>query len=266
MEKNTVNNINQIIKELGSIDLAKIEIKELEKMISFLMNGYNTRLMKVPAKLVYRARKKETKRFENIEKLIYPKPEFIKTYGRVNYPFNSVFYGSANESTAIIENQPKEGDEFTVLLSGLNKDYLTMMELGMRHTAWKSKGKISDDIAIRRKLGNEQNILKNQLIDDFLIDQFTQPVKQGEEDKYKLTAVIGSNFLKGEKIEGLVFPSIAADKNTSNIVIKPEVYDNFYVPKECWTILIEKKIERNKYQVLCTAKAKRIELNGDIIW
>ncbi len=257
-----------IIQDIHSLDLKTVSFDKVKELVSTLMNNFYSQFMMVPATPLCRARKNENDQvFNHINKLRNPNKNLVTNFGRLNIPNESIFYGAAHHNTAILELQPEIGDEITIYRSILHNGIrLRTMELGMRESVWQNKGRIYDDSDIHKYIGSDKNISINKQIHDFLINQFTQVISNGQEYKYKITAAIAHTFMNDKQIEGLVYPSIATGKKQVNIGIKPEVYDKYYAPYDCWKIKIKNIFQENKYEVMHIATAKSISKSGKIIW
>lgn len=182
----------------------------------------------------------------------------IKKFGRLNRVNQSIFYCSADPNTATLELRPNVGDIISILKCE-SKRQLHVMQLGMKELDVASESNFFGPFKSRLRSKD------NQLIHQFLVEEFTKKVDEGCEFEYKSTIAIGEIFSKSKRIHGLWYPSIAIGKG-SNLGLKPGAVDKFYKPTECWAIRVEKEIAPLKYEVLCINKAKRIKGNGRIIW
>lgn len=258
--------IKNQITELQKLNLKEVEFETLLSQIENLMHGYKTITRQVKASPLFRARKNNTRdNFLNVSELIYRPSTDIRDYGRLNKPSQSIFYGASNQDTAILELSPKVGDEITILRSDFFSDrFVHVMEIGDRERRLAKNHKTSGDF--HKRLFGVDDGLKNKLIHDFLYSQFIQKVNYRNKYLYKITAAISNIFVIDTTIDGLLYPSIATNKKGTNIGLKPQVYDRFYTPKECWKIRVLKELSNLTYEVLCIAKAASIRTNGSITW
>ncbi|SDG52060.1 RES domain-containing protein [Pseudomonas benzenivorans] len=274
----SLEEIRSIINELESCDRELLTIAGLKHRVQLLMNGYSCMTRVISSSNAWRARRiTGMKYIENIREVWYPKPEHVKTYGRLNRPKKPMFYIAASHETAVLEMRPTVGDRFAVLQLRL-KDSSSLphvMELGVAErksmNGSRSSVHLLENTIIGRKL-LEDHIEKNLLIRSFLAREFMRVVDRGEEHLFKLSVAIGETFLSSPQIHGVLYPSMAGDPSAAttaeNMALKPNAADELYAPEICWIAEVESitTAPATGFQIRCVKRAEAIEPDGHIVW
>lgn len=174
-------------------------------------------------------------RIDEVNKLKYPPAEYVKSYGRANLKNQSIFYGTFDFMTAVMEMKPGEGDLITI-------------------SQWKLKNK-SDTLVVcpmflRQPTNGSSNIpllnLYNWFIRElrrfpplesklyfethqFYSDCFAREVKDNQ--GYILSAILADkifNLYENGIVDAIIYPSTRVDLQTSNIAIKKNSFDEKY--------------------------------------
>lgn len=283
--------MNKLIEErinvLKKLDLSTVDCAFLENQVRELLGvGYVSRLLQIRYPIIYRARINDTNGpFENTRKLWWPKPECIKERGRLNDVGESVFYFSDSENTAIIEKQPKLGDVVTVIEAELvdqNKMPL-VVELGLPEFTGKSNpnyGGLAPESDFRQMEFMEREGISqtNPLLRNYLVSEFMKSVAVGHEHEYKTTIAIArilmapgiiddnGRWVSDIEIDGLSYPSIAAENLGANTAIRKESADRLYRPARCTAYRVQERSSDTHYQVGELMKSSSIETDGTINW
>ncbi len=194
----------------------------------------------------------------------------IKYFGRVNKPNNSMFYCSSDYSTACIETFSK-GVNFDLIKERgsimltmgvwevLEDLTLTQMIHSEKYfSEFREKVKNLEAIKISPEYVKEVNEKTFQMIGDgieyeilkFFSDEFAKTDTHNDYE-YKLSNYYADRvfdriraFNLGEKIDGIMYPSIAAIYDEYNIVMPPETVDKklkFLEAIDMWIIWREKE-------------------------
>lgn len=190
---------------------------------------------------LYRARRHEKewkkKLFEKTGELWYR--DWTKTeklehrYGRLNHPGENFMYLSLSRNASILEIRPEEGDWITVAqivpLDTNKKLNLSLIaEEYMRKASEDLRQIIGEPNMGKRKL-DEVIFKKLRLVDDFLIDIFTDHVD--EEYKYKTSVAIWEYLRElnpNLENDGIMYPSIAFNYDAVNVGLFPKIVDSNY--------------------------------------
>lgn len=169
-----------------------------------------------------------------IKYLKYPPPESITKFGRCNLIGQSMLYGSFNMVTASKEMRPEIGDLVTISTWKLKQGmdiltcpifYITSLD-GMVHNELSLKCKIAHDNYFRNHFSNEYRNEVDNLM-EFFAKAFAKEVAVGNWNDYFLSAYLTNIIFNriGPKIEMLIYPSVQESLESSNMAIRPEVFD-----------------------------------------
>jgi len=122
---------------------------------------------------------------------------FVKEYGRLNRPGESVLYVSKEVTNAIYEKGCKIGDYFFLLIYESKRS----MRISQINNVPYLEGFTEDENAKRR------------IMHDFLLSEFTKFVIPGREYLYKSSLIIYEDFFSNPNIDGFGYPSIASNYN-----------------------------------------------------
>ncbi|MES2767872.1 MAG: hypothetical protein V4596_01895 [Bdellovibrionota bacterium] len=134
----------------------------------------------------------------SVSELTYP-PIDKATLGRANSPNKSIFYASAGGPTTFVESKCKVQD--TLVLS----EYRIY------------------DPYILNPIGSKRVQTPMSDFEILLNEIFTFP----GEYFYEYSSKVAEHLLGGEDINGLIYPSIAGQNESENIVLKPKFVDQF---------------------------------------
>lgn len=125
-------------------------------------------------------------------------PEFIKNYGRLNRPKESVLYLSNELTNSIYETRCKDGECFFVMVYESKRQ----MRISQLHT-----------VSYMEELTELENA-KRILMHNFLIHEFTKIVPGGRENEYMSSLIIYEEFFKKYEIDAFIYPSISSLRKT----------------------------------------------------
>lgn len=279
--------IEKEIHLLKTLDLETVNEKYLEKLVGGLLgHGYIDRMPYIQNPKAIRVRiNKNGNLFDNAKELWWPPAENVQR-GRCNDPGQPVFYFSDSEETATIEKQPKEGDTLTVLTSELidpAKMPLVMI-VGIHEFTGKSNPKYGltprDEDSKQKQFISREGLSKiTPLLHDYVRDEFLREVAVDETFEYKITSAIArllttkpetidedGNLVEGITADGIVYPSIRADKFGVNVALKTESADRLYHPVSCVVYRVVEAQERFPFTVGKLCWSKSIETDGRIEW
>ncbi len=172
--------------------------------------------------------------FNSISEITYPKPEYIKKFGRLNKPEQSVFYCSENRPTSymeLVEGWAEEigfGETLTITITEwiLKRDLVLVMVVNPNPHERQNKydqyhGSGFDNVMSR--LNDVQKEVAYRFF-EFLSSEFYNPGKKNKATYIKTSAF--SNLVMIDcKCDGLIYPSVPFMGEGFNIVIKPEIID-----------------------------------------
>ena len=197
---------------------------------------------------IFRSRPNRTKDFfTSIDEITYPKPEFIKNFGRLNCPGQSIFYCSENRPTSYMEltemwaEEVGFGETFFVTISEwiLQRDINLVMIVNPNKAERKTEYDKMHGEAFDQKLSEctpEQQKIGYRFY-EFISQEFFKPAKK-DLSTYIKTCAFGNLALSYFTCDGLIYPSVPFMGDGFNIVLRPEIVDRDEV--------IVKSVLRNK--------------------
>lgn len=263
--------IQERIRVIESLDLADVPMDMLVEQVQALCQGYATITRRISMRAAYRARKSALL-FPNVRELWYPPARVLTSIGRCNAAYEPVFYCSDSEGTAILETRPTVGDKVTVLQAIPRSPIRQprVFEVGLpEHVSPNNPkipaGQLHDDDEAVKVVGGKDNLAKLRTVRAFLVREFTRIVEPGNEHEYKTSLAI-TRFHADDSIDGLWYPSIASNRLGTNLALRTGAADDLLRPFACWQIEVVERLADSEFRVLCTKKAKRIEIDGSILW
>lgn len=245
--------IQDAIEFVTQADLHSLQIDEIKAGLNEVLAAYGTYTKSIgKGRHLFRAMKHNSKEelFSSLTR-IYPDPAFLTKLGRANREHQAMYYLSGDCVVALHEVRAEPGDVITILeCSPRDNDLSPMLvpigidDLLERHGV-KAGGDFPDaSVRIQDLLqDDDKNLRKYWMIDKFVRSEFLKQVAEGHEHEYKTTVAIAELLLSysipSRQIDGLAYPTIAADWTHANIVLAPETFHHFYGPLVCHRIKIE---------------------------
>jgi hypothetical protein len=183
--------------------------------------------------------------FEDAADLWFPPEEAVRQRGRFNEVGQSVFYCSDKISSAVEEMRPSFGDIITILVAGAKTPGadIAVAHVGIHRAIAESE--VTNDMggglrAVEEWVQHLETLhirARWLAIDDFLTDISTSVYADVERDnRYKLTNALARILMEQEGIEGIIYPSVAADMTAFNICLPPKQADQYFYPFEAWEV------------------------------
>lgn len=163
-----------------------------------------------------------------------PFPEYIKV-GRANYVGQQIFYGSRFRVTSLGEvrfiyaNREKDEAKYSLgrweVREKLQLAAIVTPELIRKHNAKELFGLADFIEKTEQEFKNDPELSGFINIFRYMASKYTEAIQEGEEHKYKITAVF-SNFIysKLQIADGILYQSVQYPENF-NVAIKKEVVD-----------------------------------------
>jgi len=105
----------------------------------------------------------------------------------------------------------------------------------------------------------------NRLIRNFIDEEFTKNVNEGEEYLYKITIALAEKHFSDDIFNGLLYPSIAIEGRSDNLALKPHYVDkNLMIERVEFIKIISVKDFEYKIKVLDLATS--FGKDGSIEW
>jgi len=220
--------------EVRAINEADIEALSL--LIDRLARGYTTTSSHLETDYVYRSRTNPGRTpFNAVGELSHPNADCAKL-GRANLSGKPVFYCSSTDNCAIFEQQSSIGDVITVSqwrAKQKNTGPYCFVIGDLTHKDKFNRPLVGKGTMFAvesfRKLTGKQLYKKSLLIDE----HFSSWFKSEGEEFYNLTNAIAKFYMSSDKIDGLVYESVAAERGF-NLALKPSSLDVFFEPSAAY--------------------------------
>ena len=257
--------IQKAIKKIKELDLKSVEIDSIKELLKPILKGFivNTPKFKTGLSL-YRGRYAE-KKPKKVCDLTYPQKENIKSNQRVNRASHPVFYCSTAKEALFFELDVKHKDKIVVSKWETTEELL-VNNVGYTRTCF-SNLKSNRESQTWGEIKKEINIPEtNNLVNEFLSQEFTKIVPVGKEDIYKISIAIAEKLFSDDIFDGLIYPTISMKANADNLAIKTQYIDKKrIVIKSVEYIQIEAK-EDFKYKINVLDFANSFKEDGEIEW
>jgi hypothetical protein len=264
------------LSRLRRLDPSSLTSQQVDDRIRRALNGYITRSMILGSNGVWRARVNVAgQTFEDASDLWFPPNEVVRQRGRFNEEGQSVFYCSDKLSSAVEEMRPSSGDIITILVAGAKAPGANMAvaHVGIHRAI--AEPEVTNDMGGGLR-GIEEWIEHLETmhirarwlaIDDFLTDISTSVYADAERDsRYKLTNGLARMLMEPEEIEGIIYPSVAADLTAFNICLPPKKADQYFYPFETWEVEVVVPPRNGEGSIAKFLRHGVVSDSGRIIW
>lgn len=250
----SLKQIQETIEEIRRLDLKVADIDIIKENLKPLFVGYTLRApIYEPGLKLYRGRICNEK-LNNIKDITYPPAKLITKYQRVNRPGQSVFYCCADRRVPFSECFAKTGDKFVL------SQWKTVSRLLVNNI-----GYLNNNIMGLQPKSLDELKEANILIRNFIDEEFTKNVNEGEEYLYKITIALAEKHFSDDIFNGLLYPSIAIKAHSDNLALKPHYVDkNLMIERVEFIQIISVKGFEYKIKVLDLATS--FGKDGSIEW
>lgn len=206
-----INKLKEKIHTFQNMDIQKLSDKELEtnidEVLSVKLHGGIT-ISSVLSEYslfdkgerFYRIRKLKNTNMPNsdlkkVSSYWNPPQKYVKNYGRLNKPRESLLYTALNPYTAMCETNLEPGDPFVLCI------YEAIKPLRFSWIGGKADYNFNG-------IKNKKVIEFYEIIRQFLVDEFTRIIPEGQEYLYRITEIIAKNYYISPDDNGWRYPSI----------------------------------------------------------
>lgn len=248
----SLEEITQEISKWKSTDYNITSIDELKKLANKISQFAPFQTFKFfNDSKVYRGR---IGAYNNKSDLWYPPAKLITKLGRVNRINQQIFYCSNSGGISLYELYPQVGDLITII--ECESKSLSVHNIGVMDNL-KLK---SDESFFQSKNGQKINLIYN-----FLKEEFTKKVQDGDENLYKLSISIFEHLTDTEMVDGLLYPSIAANMTGFNLALKSEIADSHLKISKAYIVRVDELKEKELIFTLVDS-TQNISKDGDFIY
>ncbi|WP_133272058.1 RES domain-containing protein [Hymenobacter radiodurans] len=219
--KSAAKEIKEKIAAIHKLDLREQSVDDLVPLMRELLAGHSLRCLDFDAGLLlYRGTpcEKLPHRFADVS---YAPAERVKNDQRANRAGVPMFYCSATWHPPFFEAGVKKGDQI-IISRWQAREPLRIA--GFSHADLCADDPHSDREKVLRK-ALKQLPEPERLMTEFMTGCFTQPIKPGEEHRYRLSIALTEALGLGEKFDGLLYPSAAMNSPSHNLALHPHCID-----------------------------------------
>ncbi|TKC04358.1 hypothetical protein [Pedobacter frigoris] len=196
--------------------------------------------------------------FKHKQELSYRSdPENIKNYGRANSPGNSIFYGSVKSSlvsspriVALAETEEAlqgelKGNRDKKLIMTVGK-WIVKKDILVSEMVFK-RDAINAISEVKMAFDFHSNLIKQNQPSDIakqsilLLEYFSEVMSKRttKNSDYKISAAFSESILRSPNIGGILFQSVQANFEGTNVALKPEIVEDCLFLEEALMVLVE---------------------------
>jgi hypothetical protein len=272
----SLHKIKKEIKRIESINTSVEPIEYLHQSIDKLIKGLWTPYFGRPESSGFELWRARSGEWDNARELWYPPAEYIKNLGRMNERHEPVFYSCFGHNAklgSLEEIRAKKGDVITQICCNLEQQTPSLKIISLGHADKWMEERVTENFQryfeksrnqLRLDIGDaEYN--KNQRLKDWMNSLFIKYVPDKHQHRYSHTIAISKSYFNGFQCDGILFPSVAAGAKAINLVLKPEIADQYAKPISARVVEIIDIIGTGHVLKLKN-ESESIQENGDIIW
>lgn len=262
------------LKDIDKVDIttSSIEenliISELKhfKPLCFAFNKVIPNIQRLTINRNLRDNNNET--INDIEFLKNPPKQILHKYGRANLKYQSVLYATFILPTLIKETNPDVGDLVTISKWKLKNEDTPLIVSPIIDYAKCNDYQLRTEF--EKALLQEPAQWQKMIFMHYCIisKHFGKYVEKGKDINYIFSAHFADKIfheIYGGKIEAIIYPSVQDSGTTSNIAMKPDVFNAKYeIDEICESIVYSK--DNHSLFLKSIKSTKKVSLSGEIIW
>ncbi|MER2057235.1 MAG: hypothetical protein ABTA16_00345 [Niallia sp.] len=254
---NSMNTL-ELLKRLENyrkIDLKRTSENELFALTLKTLTCLNisTRNLNEGNKLYRVRRKQEGIMFNKKSDAWYPHQKYVTARQRLNDVGEPMLYTSVDQSTPFFESKAKVGDSFALI------EYAVKRGQSIQATS------VGMNEGIPEGMLNEQGIINNKIIEQFLHTEFTKDVGVGTEYLYRVSTMLAKNFYDIPNCDGYMYPSVAIGKGI-NVAIKPNSADEKLSLTKITNVIVTDLNENGSVRVNIESQSTSIDIEGNVYY
>jgi len=257
---NSPSTVAAAIAALRGLDLRTANIDEIKKQLGLISRGWVTTgytFHPSPDSLLTRARICE-KLPEHLSEIGAPSPEMVSTFGRANFPGQSIFYASAGRQMPFFEVAARTGDKIALSVWEIAKP-LTLLPIGYTPEVFEQS---SSSREVPFQLAS---ILSMPYVHRFLSEHFCRVINNRNSHEYKISATFAQMAYQSTGLHGVLYPSLAMRANGDNMALRRDVISNGTI-KLRWLEWVEiTECHDMRYSIKTLLHSERFE-HGRIYW
>jgi RES domain-containing protein len=251
MDRVSIHDLRQRIARLRRVDLRTLSQEAVAARVARIIDQYPFQIRPWKVSGVYRARVNEPGvLFRSAAELWFPpRPELVKSAGRLNKPGQVLFYAANMPNVAAIELRVKPGDMVTMLMARTRTgrfEELNTVFIGLERALAPEVNDLGPSDMFRsaphfRKQLGEGNYKKWLLVDDYLSEIFGVAVPDGQSHLYYPTIALADLLFRAPKVDAITYPSVATQDKGINVCMLPARADAVFRASEAWMIQVGEK-------------------------
>lgn len=272
----SLSEIRTAIDALRTLGRRGVEIDELKKHLEFLFTGYWAQCPIIPSGTLFYRAVPYDERPTHIDKLGYPPAEVVRRNGRVNRISQPVFYCSIAREAPFFELQCRQGTKLA-LSRWRTTGRLIVQSVGYTESTFARLASARKDLPKPTISATEraaQEEATRALIHEFLSEEFTKEIADGEFEEYNLSIAIAERLLgkivntkSDEQMEfaGIMYPTMKMRANADNFALLPSIVDKHVRLEEVEYIRV-REVGDLKYEITKLDFANSWKQDGLILW
>jgi hypothetical protein len=203
----------------------------------------------------------------NVQELLAPPPQYVKQFGRLNRPGESILYTSETTHTVIKELGAQAGDRAVLLqlTARQGAKNLNLSRLGIFPSLKGHTENVDEVLPLYRMItGSQKNLNKVNRIRKYLSELLRDRRHTGSNKNYIATAAISSIILGEDNVHGIIYPSVQIGDTACNVALRPDVVSANFTPDKVVYIELN-EVEKYRHRADCLHTGW-IDAAGNIVW
>lgn len=259
-----MNEVQHVIQELRTMDLAVMDIDVLKEHLGAVIPGYILNSPIIPKdRRLYRGVKWADRPLKTAD-LSYPPEMKVKTFHRAGRPGRPLFYCGTAREAPFFELGLISGDKVAI------SHWKTTAQLVVNNVGY--HGEVFDKLSSGRDYpswGKETEFHElektSASMRHFFATEFAKIVPFGQEHLYKISIAIAELHFSHEMFGGLLYPSMAMRANADNLALKPDCVDQYLKPHKVEYIRVDESSD-HEFKVTILDFADTSGPDGKIQW
>jgi hypothetical protein len=219
-----MNEVQQAIQDLKTLDLASTDIDVIKKRLGEIILGYKLISPTIPKDArLYRGVRwadKPTK----IRELSYPPEKNVENFHRAGRAGKILFYCSTAREAPFFELGLRMGDRVAISQWKVKAE-LIVNNVGYDSEVFRALSSNRESPSWDKGTDFEKLEKTNAFTRHFFAAEFAKIVPPGQEYLYKISAALAELHFSDGMFAGLLYPAMAMRANADNLALKPECID-----------------------------------------
>jgi hypothetical protein len=236
--------VTETLNSLEKLDLSLNPYQEAKKLMISLGRFIGMYFYLKKGNVIYRSRLNENNEsFYSKCQLTYCPEQFNKVYKRASTPQKTMFYGSyipmkqtlekgiSADKISILEVLPDEIKDGTTITTGhwILKEEIKLIAI-IQSSEFYMENPLTKELMDSYKENlKEADVYKTESLEisEYFAKQFSKVVTEKDFDYEYILSALFSEIYVGNKISGIIYPSVKNNGSAFNIALTPECADTF---------------------------------------